>query len=293
VRTYASVILLASALLAGRASAGQPAEASWPLSLGDEEYWGNVERTRDAVVAEIGKRNFQGILLGAPGRVPIATRQTLPVAGYFVRSLRDDRVLDQERQMIVVAVNQANGRSYTGLALASGKQPAAPADTGEDPGEGTTLNLFTCDLRRTLGLPWEPASYRVTMLLGRFVSNSVVVELVGAPGANVTASPVGNPSIQLVRKGKSGCQVAGRLLPPGDGPTKVLVLATGARTAGPWTVAVDVPAASKTKQRQTAGAFAVDLLRAPDVPKGTQPYFVYAFGAGGAAGPVTCPAGRR
>jgi hypothetical protein len=54
-----------------------------------------------------------------------------------------------------------------------------------------------------------------------------------------------------------------------------------------------VPPAGKAKKKQTAGTFAVDLSRVANFPKGTQDTFVYAFGTGGAAGPVTCPAAGR
>jgi hypothetical protein len=54
----------------------------------------------------------------------LASRNSLPIVGYFARSLEDDRLLNQERQMVVVAVNQRTGQVLSGMALRSGKIPA-------------------------------------------------------------------------------------------------------------------------------------------------------------------------
>jgi hypothetical protein len=313
-----AIAILVSTAYAAQASTPTPASADperAPLMLADEEYWGNFERTRGAVVADIAKSDFQGILIGAPKKVSVGGRENLPVVGYWVRSLRDDRVLSQERQMVVVATSQQTGRVFAGLALQNGKEPVAKAAPPGDPGEGTTLNIFTFDLRRTLGLPWESGSYRVTVLLGRFISNSVTVELEGGSAASAAAvanPPVripstgpdrsfpedipAKPGIELLRKRGSGCQVASRFLfasPPHNPgvPARIALLLTGSRMAGPWTVTLEVPTVSKGKE-YLGGHFTFDLTRSPEMPKIPQEYFVYAFAARGAAGPVQCQAGK-
>jgi hypothetical protein len=265
--------------------------------LSDDEFWGDSERTRGAVVAQIAKSDFHGILLDAPKRVPLAGRDTLPVVGYFVRSLEDDRVLDQERQMVVVAVHQQTGQVVSGLALQPGKLPAPQATPSRNPGKGTKLDMFTFDLRRTLPLSWATGSYRLTVVLGRFISNSVVVELAGERGISTPASAGGSTHIELVRMGtgNSGCKLSGQLVieaprPPAAGLAKVVLLVTGLQNPGPWTVAQDV---TSTGNDQPAGTFGGDLMRSAEMPRAPGSYFVYAFSSWGAAGPVQCRVGGK
>jgi hypothetical protein len=116
--TLAFVALPASTVNVVHAAAPGPTnERRGPLMLADEEFWGDTERTRDAVVAELAKSEFHGILLDAPKRVSLASRNSLPIVGYFIRSLEDDRLLEQERRMVVVAVNQRTGQVFSGRAL--------------------------------------------------------------------------------------------------------------------------------------------------------------------------------
>jgi hypothetical protein len=285
-------VLASAAPIAQAAASGPTDQKRGPLLLADDEFWADLERTRDAVVAELAKSDVHGILLDAPKRVVLAGRDTLPVAGYFVRSLEDDRLLDQERQMVVVAVNQRSGQLLSGMALQSGKLPAPQAAPPRNPGKGTTLNMFSFDLRRTLQLPWTPGAYRVTVLLGRFISNTVVVELAGEGSAAVAAAASAATHIELVRagKGNSGCKVSGRLVldsptPAAEVPANIVLLVTGLRTPGPWTVP---QATARTDDEKLAATFGIDLTRSPELPRAPGSYFVYAFSSWGAAGPVQC-----
>ena len=147
------------------------------LRLQDEEFWGDYQRTRGEVVGEIARDQFLGLLIDAPARVSLNRRTTVPVAGYFARSLRDDLKIQQERQMLVAAVRQDTGELSIALALDTGKIPAPSRPPTGDPGEGSTLNMFAFDLRGVLGLPWEASRYSVAVILRELVSNPVSIEL--------------------------------------------------------------------------------------------------------------------
>jgi len=296
--TLAFVALLASAVHVVHAAAQGPTnERRGPLMLADEEFWGDTERTRDAVVAEFAKSDFHGILLDGPKRVSLTSRNSLPIMGYFVRSLEDDRLLNQERQMVVVAVNQRTGQVLSGMALQSGKIPAPQAKTPRNPANGTQVNMFNFDLRQTLSMPWASGWYRVTVLLGRFISNTVVVELAGEGGAAMPAATGGSARIELLRTGtgRSGCKVSGQLVLDAPtsaavAPANVTLLVTSLRTPGPWTVTLD---AAPTGQERLGGRFGADLMRSSEMPHVPDLYFVYAFSRWAAAGPVQCRVGGK
>ncbi len=149
-----------------------------PLLLNDDEFWGNCSRTEELVLSRIAKEDFQGLLIDGPERISVNQRDTAPVAGYFVRSLRNDLVMDQETQLLVAAVDLETNHLLAGLALDTGKLPGArPPKPTVDPGEGTVLNLFKTDLRRALNLPWQHGRYRIHALLREYLSNSITVEI--------------------------------------------------------------------------------------------------------------------
>lgn len=149
------------------------------LQLADEEFWGDYQRTESDVIAEIARDSFLGLVLDAPTRVSLGRRDSMPVVGFFARTLRDDRKIRQEERMLVAAVRQDTHELIIGRALDTGKMPAPsgpPPDMGE-PGPGMTVSMFAFDVRQVLGLNWEASRYSVAVVLREFVSNAVTIEL--------------------------------------------------------------------------------------------------------------------
>ena len=266
-------------------------------------------------MAQVGQTGFRGLLIGAPRTVAIDRRDTLPIQGYFVRSLREDRVLRPDSQMLAVAVDRVSGRVTAAPALIPDKQPIPTRPPAGDPGEGTALTSFATDLRRALGLPWEPGSYRVTFILGGMVSDSVVVSLEGSgPGPAADRSldppPFGSPpfecapggdgappvpagvAITLAAPDPGGARLVGsfRLPQPDAGasvaPALTLVI-TGRSVTGPWAIPLRVTAAPDGGAFVT-GRFTLDLADVPARPRVDQDCFVYAFAAEACSGPVLC-----
>jgi hypothetical protein len=149
------------------------------LRLVDDEFWDDYQRTQSEVIAEIARDDYLGLVLDAPRRVSLGRRDTVPVVGFFARTLRDDRKIRQEERMLVVAIHQDTDELLIGLALDTGKMPApsGPPPDMDEPGEGSTVNMFAFDLRRVLGLSWEASRYNVAVLLREFVSNAVTIDL--------------------------------------------------------------------------------------------------------------------
>lgn len=148
-----------------------------PLNLDDADFWGNFKKTKADVLAWISSHDFRGVLIDAPQHIVADVHETIPVVGYFARSLRDDLVIDQVKSMLVVAVDLDTFQVRIGAALVQDKTPAPAAKPRHDPGEGLTVNAFEIDLRATLDLPLQSARYRVTVLLREFVSNSVSIDI--------------------------------------------------------------------------------------------------------------------
>jgi hypothetical protein len=148
-----------------------------PLKLQDDEFWNDISQAESEALSLVSRR-FLGLVIDAPERVSINQRDTAPVVGCFVRTLRDDRVINQHAQMLVAAVDLETNSFSIGLALDTGKIPApSTAPPTGDPGEGSTANLFETDLRRVLAIPWQPGRYRVATLLREYLSNPVTVTI--------------------------------------------------------------------------------------------------------------------
>ncbi len=155
-----------------------------PLDLSPDDYWGDFTRTKDQFRSFISETGFRGVRIDAPALVPLDRRDSAPVVGYYVRSLREDVEVDAERQMLVAALDLATKQLRLGLALDTGKTPASRArPSGADPGEGATFNGFSSDLRLQLDLPWEKRKYLIAFLLREHVSNPVLMELGSPPTA--------------------------------------------------------------------------------------------------------------
>jgi hypothetical protein len=157
---------------------------SSPLNLDEADFWGDFTRTEDEFDAWVEKESFVGLRVDAPALVATDRRETVPLVGYYVRTLREDRQVDSRRQTIAVALNLGTKRLHTGLALDTGKiRPPPDPMPDDDPGEGLALSPIRSELRGALGLPWSPSRYLVALLLRDHVSNSVVIEIGAAKSA--------------------------------------------------------------------------------------------------------------
>ncbi len=200
---------------------GKAKKNQGPLMLQDVEFWGNCTRTEQEVTSRISAEGVLGLLVDGPKRVLMSQRNTVPVAGYFVRTLRDDIAIDQERQMLVAAVNLETNFLIAGLALDTGKMPApTPPRPSKDPGEGVTLNLFKFDLRRAVNLSWQPGKYSVIVILREFLSNPVNIELAYDGASRAKTDSIKSPQGQEAAAAPDAAHLIYPLTNPAGGVTQ-------------------------------------------------------------------------
>lgn len=173
--------------------------ANGELGLRDDEFWGDYTRTTDEVLDRLGERDFRGLVIDAPNLVAIDTRTTAPVVGWWIRTFREDRLLDAASQTLICAVDLATNELRAGLALDTGKTPAEPLPpSDEDPGEGKLMEMIEADARGQIGLPWRPGRHAVTLLLRDKVSNTVTLQLTestGEPAVVSSSAPLPAPRV--------------------------------------------------------------------------------------------------
>jgi hypothetical protein len=323
-----SFTVLAGAAPAGRTGAPQlPAVSTAPRNLGLEtdDFWGDYRKQDKEIRAWILKGRFLGLLIGAPAIVDLSSRESLPLIGWYVRTLREDAGVDFDAQAVAVAVNLATNELTARPAFQSGKMPASsPALAAKDPGEGTAMTLVSADLRRALEIPWEPGKYSVTLVLRQRISNTVEVELQGAQPARKepakfvakevapdyrksSASPAlparTGIALSLTPSGKKQVLRGSYRLPvfshesretrenPAGAILGLWLVLIGAKTPGPFTIPLKLPVSeiSGNAAPLASGYFNLDLIALPGFPRGPMEYYVYAFHGNVAAGPVTLP----
>lgn len=154
---------------------------SAPLGLTDADLWGDLDAARDGVVDRLFDDDVAGLRIQAPGEVPLGTRQRLPLVIGYVLPLRELATLDLDNAAVAIAVEARSGRVRAGLARKPVESSPGPQS---DPGDGESLGVLAADLRERLRLPWEPATWLVTVLVRDRASNRARVELTPAPGSH-------------------------------------------------------------------------------------------------------------
>jgi hypothetical protein len=153
---------------------------SEPLGLSDVDLWGDLDEARSRVVDRLFDDDVAGLRLQAPGEVPLGTRQRLPLVIGYALPLRELATMDLDNTAVAVAVEARSGRVRAGLARKPVESSPGPQS---DPGDGESLGMLATDLRERLRLPWEPATWLVTVLLRDRASNRARVELTPAGGS--------------------------------------------------------------------------------------------------------------
>lgn len=156
--------------------------------LPDADYWGDPRQALDAVLDKRMVAKLLGPAIGAPARVPLQGRDTLPVWGAWVEPLGRHGP-SVEDLAVVVASSLESGKVHAGPAFPprdfiDAPQPASP----DPPPVGTSGALFKFDLYSRLEeLQRRPAAYAVWVLVQGRKSNCVRSQLYG--GGGVTEDP--------------------------------------------------------------------------------------------------------
>lgn len=147
------------------------------LGLQDDDFWADPLVDSDRWVSERLDAKALGVTIAAPQYVPIDTRDSLPMVGVVVRTLREELQIELELQTLAVAIDLDTNDFRIGPAIATGKTPA-PSDVPEyDPGDGFVGQTIEGDLRQALQLPWKPARYLIGVILRERISNVLTTTL--------------------------------------------------------------------------------------------------------------------
>ncbi|MBK6687950.1 MAG: hypothetical protein IPG45_25980 [Deltaproteobacteria bacterium] len=153
------------------------------FGLKDDEYWTDPQRTAMAVAEQLWALGTETLAVGAPQRVVLEHRETLPLLAYRGGTYRELWASSFEERAVVVAVDVDHNRVHLGpINTEELEPPDPPLDPAEAP-DGTTTDVGLVDLRAAMELPWEPAHYLVSVLMRERSSNRTPVELLHLPGS--------------------------------------------------------------------------------------------------------------
>ena len=147
------------------------------FGLTDDDFWGDPLADSDRLVAERLDAKALGVSIAVPQFVPIDVRDTLPMVGIVIRTLREELQIDLEQQTLAVAVDLETNDFRIGTAIATGKTPAPREVPEYDPGDGFVGQPIEGDLRAALALPWEPSRHLVAVILRERLSDPLITTL--------------------------------------------------------------------------------------------------------------------
>lgn len=164
-----------------------------PLGLEDADFFGDVRRREREQLEELLASDFRGLLLDGPARVDLASRTTLPLAGWYALTQRQLDLGTVDQAALLVAACAETGQVLVDTALRPDKTPARrrprPGRKRADPDASVALSMFDLDARERLpALPWAPGTWTFWLVLRDIVSAPVRVRLDGPPPA-----PSGSP----------------------------------------------------------------------------------------------------
>ncbi len=245
------------------------------LGLADDELWSDRDSYVDRIVAPLVDQGLNAERIAAPSRVPLNSRETLPVAVVRVAPARElgKHPIDAA---VVTAVDLDTGALSADLAFSRDNQmpmvalplpPEFAADAGPEPG-GVSSLVKTLDARERLDVEWRPGKYLLTLLLRDHVSNRRAVELVASP------SSYEDPAVKALLE-----QERIRIGPPAAGPRAITddplahfrKRADSPAPPGDAGIVMSAPRVfvlGSTTSCVLVGAFRVPLARHQIVPRG-------------------------
>lgn len=156
-----------------------------PSTLHDEAFFdtSSLELGLDFMVRRCLAQDRAQVLIDAPRAVDAGARATVPVAGVWCRTLREDLAVRWQDRAAVVAVRLDDGTAAAGRVIAWKQSAEEPPVADDDPGEGFAADGFVCDLRARTALPWDGGTWAITVLLAGYASQRVFTHVSGDPPA--------------------------------------------------------------------------------------------------------------
>lgn len=181
--------LLICALVVPAACQAHPGSLSMPTQRTEPEIFStlavNTEGRSACTPSKPAAAQWQGVVINAPASVEVAGAQS-PVVPLCVIAVVPI-VVPVPPEMIVVAVDTATGKRYSGKAF-DPPPPESPDDSVPNPHQrpprpqhevaGMTGEVaFTTDIVAAASLPRRSGTYQVHVERGALVSNTVKVEI--------------------------------------------------------------------------------------------------------------------
>jgi hypothetical protein len=146
------------------------------FGITDEEYWINPFKSRVQLENQLLDGKQEIVAIGAPARVAVQDRETLPVA--VLRTGKVDNIARNPfiRQAVIAAIDLSSDVVYAYKAVVLDMSGPPPYEG--PPLRGMSGEAFVIDARRQLGLPWNPGStFLIHVIMRDRVTNRVRVEL--------------------------------------------------------------------------------------------------------------------
>jgi hypothetical protein len=150
------------------------------MGLSADEFWSDLERSRDEAAAHAAEGTWRGYAIDAPAVVDVSVRDSLPVVGVRCLSAVDSARHDFQSNGVVVAVRVESNEVFVARAFEWKYRP--PTRTPKRPPPLTVIitDTFELDLRARLpAMPWATGTLHVHLLVLDAAAEHVDVALVG------------------------------------------------------------------------------------------------------------------
>jgi hypothetical protein len=143
------------------------------LPLTDADYWDEPEKINATSVFKLLRATTPGFTGGAPSQVDLDDHDSLPVVGYFKRTLVDESRRRLSRTTCVVVHRAEGNQVFAGPLFV----PLPPGPEATREGSVTTSFCFDACERLRHRLPWRPGSLRVHLVSHDQISAGCQVRL--------------------------------------------------------------------------------------------------------------------
>lgn len=152
------------------------------LGYSEADFWSPEREGGSGLGPWLLRQRHKGLAVGAPRRVHIDRRTTLPAFACVSGPSTLCRRYDLGTGGVVVAVEPRRGDVRVASLIDEGVEPAEGIDDDDDPDDpdaasAESASASPVELRERLALPWRPGRWLLTVLGGDLASNRAEVEL--------------------------------------------------------------------------------------------------------------------
>ncbi|HEX2958147.1 MAG TPA: hypothetical protein VHO70_15040 [Chitinispirillaceae bacterium] len=155
------------------------------IHITEDDYFSLSQEMQDEIdYSLLQSERFDALLIKAPVKIDITKRKTFPILKIIQNDGIREWQIEESRNLIVSAYNVQTGHLIAKTARKDIKRmvyPPKTIDKGPIPENMSKTSYSTgtelIDIKPSIGIPWIPSQYRVTLICFDWVSNSVDVDL--------------------------------------------------------------------------------------------------------------------